>query len=218
MQEDLSRLVRYIPGVKVVVLVRNPVNRAYSDYVMFSDPPFLHGNGCIDGHGHSFEELVAEELEVRSFRLLTDNALKYPCLMESTRWQTPLLRKFDDFRGRLLRYGEYAHYAEPWMRLLGPDRLLFVKSEDMARRPSEVMRHLLRWAGLRHEPLTMVTSNKADCRGSVAGAEDFQCVELAPPRPAMNGDMRALLAPLFASSNSEFQRLTGVPVEEWGDL
>lgn len=162
-------------------MTRNPIDRAVSDFLMLSEPPFLPGErGCAEGHNFSFAELAAEELEFGSTGHVTRSACAPPppppalgglalpplvilcgrpsrplralagraarrahksrCLRESSKWWSHAYYGREDSRGRLLRWGDYAHYAEPWMRLLGPDRLLFVKAEDFSSRGDEARR------------------------------------------------------------------------------
>ena len=84
------------------------------------------------------------------------------------------------YQGRLVRWGEYAHYAEPWMRLLPASHLMFVKTEALEADPASVLRDIQAWAGLPHVDIPLVHSNFAACRGSVArGAWDEQRLEAA---------------------------------------
>lgn len=49
--EDLTRFVRYIPDIKAIALVRNPIDRAFSDYMMLTEGPFRGKlKGCAHGH------------------------------------------------------------------------------------------------------------------------------------------------------------------------
>ena len=87
--EDLTRFTRYIPGVKMIALVRNPVDRAFSEYIMFSEPPFKqNASGCGRGPLRArFETLAVEELAVASPALNEDGTLAHRCLTDSTKWQ-----------------------------------------------------------------------------------------------------------------------------------
>jgi hypothetical protein len=87
--EDLTRFPRYIPGVKMIALVRNPVDRAFSEYIMFSEPPFKrNASGCGRGPLRArFETLAVEELAVASPALNEDGTLAHRCLTDSTKWQ-----------------------------------------------------------------------------------------------------------------------------------
>ena len=87
--EDLTRFTRYIPGVKMIALVLNPVDRAFSEYIMFSEPPFKqNASGCGRGPLRArFETLAVEELAVASPALNEDGTLAHRCLKDSTKWQ-----------------------------------------------------------------------------------------------------------------------------------
>ena len=230
--EDLTRLPRYVPGVKMIALVRNPVERAFSEYVMLSEPPFRRNRrGCKWGHNYSFEDLVAEEMRLQSPALQDDpNALNF-CLRESTKWQpaVPLPDGTSRFRGRLLGWGDYSRFAEAWMRVLPPEQLLFVKREDMEHpdRQAALISQILSWAGLPDVPLRVRRSNTAACRGSHArGAFDKQredeiesgkCDEPqeGAPQKSMTPAIAAELHAHFKERNRRFAELTGLDLSDW---
>ncbi len=229
--EDLTRIPRYVPNVKMIAIVRNPVERAFSEYVMLSERPFRRGaNGCSWGHHFSFEDLAEEEMRVRSVALIRDERMKNSCLKESTKWQpVPALPNGTSrFQGRLLGWGEYARFAEPWMRVLPPDRLLFVKKEDLEGANGErTVAEILAWAGLRPLPLRVRRSNTAACRGSHArGAFDpvrEKAIETGAcdgpaensPQEEMDVAMAKRLHEHFREPNARFAALTGLDVSEW---
>ena len=228
--EDLTRFPRFVPGVKVIAIVRNPVERAFSEYVMLSERPFRRGKmGCSWGHKFMFEDLVDEELRVRSEKLLTDGNMKNSCLRESTKWQrVPALPNGTSrFQGRLLGWGEYARFAEPWMRTLPPEQLLFVKTEDLETKQERTVSEILAWAGLRDVPLRVRRSNTAACRGSHArGAFDPERTQLIEsggcegpaqnsPQEKMDPEVAARLHQHFRAANARFAELTGMDLSEW---
>ena len=228
--EDLERLPRFVPNLKLIALVRNPVERAFSEYVMLSERPFRRGaNGCKWGHNYSFEDLVEEEMQQPGQELLDGEGLKNSCLRESTKWQQlmRLPNGTSRFRGRLLGWSEYARFAEPWMRVLGPEQLLFVTREDMEGRPKELIQQILAWAGLRDVPLRVRRSNTAACRGSHArGAFDPEreasiergdCDEPTTDSPQMHmtPDIARKLHAHFDAPNRRFAELTGMDLRGW---
>lgn len=230
--EDLTRLPRYVPGVKMIALVRNPVERAFSEYVMLSEPPFRRNRrGCKFGHNFSFEDLMTEELELQSPALQDDPKTMNFCLRESTKWQPalPLPNGTSRFRGRLLGWGDYSRFAEAWMRVLPPEQLLFVKREDMEHpdRQTALIQQILLWAGLRDLPLRVRRSNTAACRGSHArGAFDKQreeeiesgkCDEpqSGAPQQSMTPEIATRLHAHFQKRNRRFAELTGLDLSDW---
>ena len=228
--EDLTRFVRYIPRVKMIALVRNPVDRAFSEYLMFAEPPFRpNSTGCGQGPSRArFEKLAAEELAVASPRLLEDSRMAHRCLTESTKWQhVPRAAGRNGFRGRLLRWGEYHHYLSIWMRLLGPDQLVVVRNEDMDAQPERVLTELQAWVGLRHAVLAPLHTNLAACRGSIARgawdaakkaqADSGRCAGAGPWAAQKKVDARAVAAlhTHFAPHNAALSALTGQNFSAW---
>jgi hypothetical protein len=230
--EDLTRFQRYIPGVKMIALVRNPVERAFSEYVMLSEPPYRRQmRGCKFGHNYSFEDLMEEELTVPSPGLQDDPSSHSYCLRESTKWQSALAlpNGTSRFRGRLLGWGEYARFAEPWMRAMPPEQLLFVKREDMENPATQdaLVKQILAWAGLRDLPLRVRRSNTAACRGShargafdkrrEAAIETGNCDEpqQGAPQRHMTRAMAKRLHAHFREPNRRFAQLTGMDVSTW---
>jgi hypothetical protein len=229
--EDLTRFVRFIPGVKMIALVRNPVDRAFSEFLMFSEPPFRpNTTGCGRGPTRArFETLAAEELAVASPALLEDPSMAHRCLMESTKWQHVPRNPggANGFRGRLLRWGEYEHYLSTWMRLLGPNQLAVVRNEDMDAQPERVLTELQAWAGLRHAVLAPLHTNLAACRGSIARgawdakkkaqADSGRCNGAGPWAAQKNVDPGAIAAlqAHFAPHNAALAALTGINFSTW---
>jgi hypothetical protein len=227
--EDLTRFPRFIPGVKMIALVRNPVERAFSEYLMLSERPWRRGTrGCKFGHNYTFEALAEEELALRSPELLQVHT-KNACLKESTKWQpvASLPNGTSRFQGRLLGWSEYARFAEPWMRVLSPEQLLFVKTEDLEDEPERTTAEILEWAGLRPMPLRVRRSNTAACRGSHARGAFDPAREAAiesggcegpgdnSPQAAMDPAMAATLHAHFRKHNADFARLTGMDTSIW---
>lgn len=230
--EDLTRFLKYVgPRIKVIAIIRNPIDRAFSEYLMFSEPPFRdRKQGCSRGESQaSFEVLAVEELAVASSRLLEDSSMRHHCLIQSGKWQNvPLTEGYgNDFKGRLLRWGEYHHYLETWMRMLGPDQLAVVKNEDLDERPEEVLAELQAWLGVAPQTLPPLHSNLAACRGSIArGAWDdakkkeaadglcFGAGKWAPQKTMDPGAIRALQKH-FVPHNAKLGVLTGMDFKSW---
>lgn len=63
----IPRLERVLPGVKVLVMLRNPVDRAFSQYQMCVDVTGTdeqkQARGLSSCVGKTFEQVVADEIE-----------------------------------------------------------------------------------------------------------------------------------------------------------
>jgi hypothetical protein len=133
-----ERVASTLPDVKLIALLRDPVDRAYSHYQLV----------CRKGWEQlSFEEAVeAEErrLEGQEERLEAD------------------LRGWHHRRRAYLSRGLYAEQLERWLAHFPREQLLVVRSEDLRHRSAEVYAEVLAFLGLRPwEPPEYVTRNRA---------------------------------------------------------
>jgi hypothetical protein len=115
-----------VPRAKVITLLRNPVDRAYSDY----QHKFREGRDTL-----GFEEAIeaeGERLRGERDRMLADEhyaSLNY--------------RKFS-----YLSRGIYADQLQDWHNYFGWDQTLVLKSEDLFDRPLETWKLVLEFLGL----------------------------------------------------------------------
>lgn len=105
-----------IPGIKVVVLLRNPVTRAVSDYQM------LVRNGVIST---PFEEVVD-----RATSWLRD---------ERTADLVDAAAESEHFYGRVVLRGLYARNMERWLSVFGREKILILKSEAFFSDPQQTV-------------------------------------------------------------------------------
>ena len=188
--------------------------------------------GCAVGHNYSFEDLALEEPEVQSPELLLNESRKSACLAESGKFQNVLFlpNTTSRFVGRLLGWGKFARFAEPWMRTLPPEQLLFVKTEDLeGDNGPQLVSEILRWAGLRDLPLKVRRSNTAACRGShargaftAAQAKKIESGGCEGPGQWGGGGQKTVQSAVAAQlhehmreHNARFAELTGMDVASW---
>lgn len=120
------RIFEIVPRVKLIVLLRNPVDRAYSHY--------QHEVG-LKYEALSFEEAIKQEperLNGEREKILVDEA-------------------YDSYRYRHYSYmsrGVYADQLEVWMTLFPKEQIFIVRSEDFFAEPSRVFHQVLRFLEL----------------------------------------------------------------------
>ena len=127
------RLHRFAPDVKLIVLLRDPVDRAYSQYHM----EFARGDESL-----SFEEAIAREeerLRGERERMLADESY----------------RSFAHQHYSYLARGCYVDQIRTWQELFPLEQMLFLRSEEFYRDPSAAVVHVLAFLGL---PLTGTTT------------------------------------------------------------
>lgn len=110
------RVFETIPGVKLIALLRNPVDRAYSHY----QARFKHGIETL-----SFEEAIEKEEE-----RIVDELRK----MEEIEYYYSLNHRTFSYLSR----GIYVDQIEKWLEFFSRERMLIIKSEDFLTKPQEV--------------------------------------------------------------------------------
>jgi hypothetical protein len=130
-----ARVAATIPDARLIALLRDPVERAYSHYQMM----VRMGREQL-----SFEDAVEAEPE----RLAAE---------QQRRDADPTYKSPDYRHFAYISRGLYAEQLERWLEHFPRERLLVVASEDLGARPEEVYVAVLAFLGLREWPLRDVT-------------------------------------------------------------
>ena len=122
-----ERMARVVPQARLIALLRNPVDRAYSDY--------QHVVKRGQHRTQSFEEAIQAQ-EARSL----DN--------EGGSVLGRGERAGPDERSKYLSRGIYADQLERWLRFFADEQLLVLKSEDLFGRTPDTFRVVREFLGL----------------------------------------------------------------------
>jgi hypothetical protein len=118
------------PEAKLIALLRNPVDRAYSHYQM----EFRRGNDPL-----SFEEAIAAEPE----RLRGSDSL-----VAGGNWR----------RYSYVSRGLYAEQLARWLEVYPREQVLVIKSEEFSHEPERIFDQVLKFLGLPSFPLPVYHS------------------------------------------------------------
>lgn len=122
-----ERMRGVLPGVKLIVMLRDPVSRAYSHY----QHVLRRGREPL-----SFDESVKQELQqLRSGHDQRDPHQRYG----------PRTHKMYSYVSR----GYYAAQIRAWLRFFEKSQFLFLRSEDFYERPNDVLQRTGSFLGLR---------------------------------------------------------------------
>ena len=121
-----ARVARLLPTARCVVILRNPVDRAWSHYRQAL---------ARDFEPHTFEEAVEREEE----RL----AGELERMLADERYHSPAR----SFRSYLAR-GRYMEQLERWLEHVPAERLLVLLTEDLEREPARTLERLATFLGL----------------------------------------------------------------------
>jgi hypothetical protein len=155
-----ERIAQKFPTIKLIVLLRNPVDRAYSHYQHM----VRGGNETL-----SFEQAIEAEparLEGEEERIIAD--VHYP------------LHNYMNYT--YLTLGMYRKYFQHWFKVFPREQLLILKSEDLYSHPSETYKETLNFLGLRAwEPEGFPIFNKQGQYDTMYPATRKKLVEFFEP-------------------------------------
>ncbi|MCP5150456.1 MAG: sulfotransferase domain-containing protein [Ectothiorhodospiraceae bacterium] len=134
-----------LPQVKVIALLRDPVERAYSHY---------HATRSWGFEPESFERALAEEPR----RLAAIESLQPPT--------SAAMRAMYAY----LSAGQYAEHLERWLALFPPEQVLVIAAEDYYRDPGRQALEVLRFLGIEADD----DSANASATRVVAGATEHR--------------------------------------------
>jgi Sulfotransferase domain len=175
-----KRVFQTVPRGKLIVLLRNPVDRAYSHY---------HYEVKRGRETFSFEEAIEWEpkrLAGERERMLADQ--RYESL--NCRYYSYVFR------------GLYADQLKNWLGLFPKEQFLFVRSEDFFASPSAILAETLQFLGLpAWEPSEFPKYNYAGYSRLTAAKYNYA------PYPKMNAETRARLLEYFRPHNQRLYEL-----------
>lgn len=145
---------KLLPEVRIIAMLRNPIDRAYSHYQM---------NRTIGVEPLSFEEAIDEE------------TARFSVIPTRDTQTASYMRGYYSY----LSYGLYADHLERWFEFFPRDQLLVIRSEDYFQNPVQVHDSVLKFLGLQNPSSPMVSGEPApDLKGVVKNSISYD--EIAP--------------------------------------
>lgn len=123
-----KKVASLLPTVKIIILLRNPIFRAFSQYQMHLK------NGVEQRY---FAEVINSEFEALK-------NLSSPGEVDSNYWQTE--------QGYLL-FGLYFYFMEKWMAVFAREQFLILRSEDFYANPAATLTQVFEFLGVPDYPL-----------------------------------------------------------------
>ena len=119
-----QRAAALLPGLRVIALVRNPIDRALSHY---------HHEVALGREPLPFEQALARENERMEGEL---ERMRDPRYFSNAWWNFTYASR-----------GRYAEQLERWLAFVPRERLLVIPSEDLLERPGETYAEVLAFLG-----------------------------------------------------------------------
>ena len=176
-----ERIAKALPNVKLIVLLRNPVDRAFSHYWLLSR---------VNKETLSFEEAIKrEQAKIGSER--------ERILVEANR-ASQEYRQFS-----YLTQGMYVDQLQHWMKYYPREQFLVLKSEDMYSNPAETIQQTLAFLGL---PNLEIQANKEYKQYRLPQKAGYLNQER---QPKMKPETRQYLLDYFKPYNERLQEFLG---------
>lgn len=179
------RIQAALPNVKLIVLLRNPIDRAYSQH-------WLEVMGKYESL--SFEEAIRNEEERTAGEL--DKMLK------DEDYQSYQHRRFT-----YLARGIYIDQLQYWMNYFPREQFLILKTEDLYTHSAAIVRQTLDFLGM---PATEIDTNKEYKKYKVPSKTGYKTKDSAPK---MDANTRAYLVEYFKPHNARLYEFLGRDLE-----
>ncbi len=133
-----SRVAKTLPNVKLILVLRNPVDRAYSQYQHQLRQPGVEPLSFEEAINREEERLAGEEKKLR---------------------ENPNYASFNHRHYSYLTRSRYIDYLPTWMKLFPKEQFLFLKSEDLYRNPSAILQETFRFLNV---PMALVNERQEE--------------------------------------------------------
>jgi len=179
-----ARIASDMPGVKLIALLRNPVDRAYSQHWL----EVQSGYETL-----SFKDALESEQE----RL----AGEWEKMLEDEHYESFNYRHYS-----YLARGKYVEQLQNWMGLFPKEQVLLLRSEDLYTNPAAVVRQTLEFLGVFDESIDL--QGKEYKRYRLPLKTGYKGKQTASP-PKMDAGVKGYLRDYFRPYNARLEELMG---------
>ena len=180
---------RLLPEAKCILIVRNPVDRLYSDYLYF--------------HWLSLHKNHYKSLQDFHIRVTIAIDKMHECLKDPKRSHARCMYGSMDYWNLImrLRVGIYIEHVRTWLTAFPANQLLVIRLEDYSRRPATTLQRMFLFLGVKALPVENI---KSYLKTSVAENTNQKAYYLHGP---MLNETRDLLIKFYRPYNKELAEL-----------
>ncbi len=176
------RIAQAMPNVKLIVLLRNPIDRAYSQHWLN-----VKANGT---EPLSFKEAIEAEPQ----RIAGEREK----MLANEHYVSPSYRPYS-----YLTRGIYVDQLKYWMEYYPKEQFLIVRSEDLYTKPAETVKSTLEFLGV---PTSTIDTNKEYKKYKVPTKTGYKVKD---SYPKMDPELRKDLIEHFRPHNARLSELLG---------
>ena len=201
---------RTLPSAKFIVIMRNPVTRAFSDYY------YQCNHYRVSSWPRSMQENPAKYFHTS---VLKDIAAFNSCLkndIHSLQWCLGKLRSLPSgcgYVGERLIIGLYYFHLQEWMTFYPKESFLFLRTEDIFEEPHRIMTRMTDFLDV--DP---VSEDEAKQWLSRVSNVHHERPAIEPDKLVMMTESKELLEDFFAPYNTMLAELTGDRRFLWKDV
>ncbi|MDC0205082.1 sulfotransferase domain-containing protein [Nitrosopumilus sp.] len=127
-----KRIKKDLPGVKLIVILRNPVERAYSNYFL----------GVREGNEiNNFDQAIKEDIK----------------LIEN---KTPEKLENYDYKRSYIAKGFYAKQLKKWLKNFQKDQIYIISTEELEKNPKVVLNNIFQFLKLSDFSINQINQYK----------------------------------------------------------
>ena len=200
---------RILPNAKFIVIMRNPITRALSDFYMMCSmnpqqrrPPEMHTDPAGRFHAVALKDMTT----FNNCLMTTGHSLPW-CLGE--------LRSHPQgcgYIGRRLLIGLYYVHIHKWMQFYPRENFLFLRTEDMLQEPHQLMTRITEFLGI--DPVS--EDQAKEWLSKVSNARHWH-PSVDPAKLVMRQETVKLLEDFFGPYNAKLAELAGDERFLWKD-
>jgi len=191
---------RVLPNAKIIVILRDPVERIYSEYLYF------HPNKSKNAD--TFHDVI--QATVLSFEECSKKYSTYDCTHNTTMRRQTQTHKIAYTSARLF-VGMYHIYLQDWLKYYPRSSLHFLRLEDYSKNRIRELDKVSAFINI--EPSFSAVLHDRPQRSKVhVNARDSQSSQLGD----MHAETRTLLQQFYAPFNRQLSQMLGSDAYKWG--
>jgi len=134
-KKSIERIKKEIPKIKLIILLRNPIDRAYSNY---------HLGVRLGSESLSFEDSIKKEIEL---------------LEKNNDIESDGIEKFLRPRSYIAK-GLYHNQIKNWFKIFSKDQILVLSTENLAKKPHQTLEQIFNFLDLPNEQIKNLQNRK----------------------------------------------------------
>ena len=134
-KKSIERIKKDIPKIKLIILLRNPIDRAYSNY---------HLGVRLGSESLSFEDSIKKEIEL---------------LEKNNDFESDGIEKFLRPRSYIAK-GLYYQQIKNWFDVFSKDQILILNTENLSVNPHQTLKQIFNFLNLPNEKIQNIQNRK----------------------------------------------------------